>query len=314
LSPIPDCAPDERGARAEQECAVAVIESRTAVGAVTRRTAVPSVFRRFRIGPVLSVLFLLFLLVAIIAPALLTSYGPLAVDPANSLQAPSVAHWFGTDQSGRDIYTRVVYGARPSLSIGIAATALGMAIAVVLGVAGGLGGKVLDAIIGRVLEILFAFPALLLALLFVAIFGASVTSLIIAVGLGSAPGYARMVRGQVIAVKNAPYVEASYVLGHSRTRILRQTILPNAMRPLIVLGTLGIGQSIVWASSLSFLGLGAAPPSPEWGAMLAAGRDFISTAWWVEFFPGAMIVLVTLATTSLGRYIQRRLEGRGDDA
>ena len=184
----------------------------------------------------------------------------------------------------------------------------------VLGALAGLGGKVLDAVIGRFLEILFAFPALLLALLFVTIFGASVTSLIISVGLGSAPGYARMVRGQIISVKNSPYVEASYVLGHSWWRVFRQTILPNAMRPLLVLGTLGIGQSIVWASSLSFLGLGAAPPAPEWGAMLADGREFIATAWWVELFPGAMIVLVTLATTSLGRYLQHRLEGRGVSA
>jgi peptide/nickel transport system permease protein len=295
---------------------VTTIDSRTALvgSASVRRVRASASFRRWRVGPILSVLFLLFLLTAVIAPALLTQSQPLAVDPANSLQAPSLNHLFGTDESGRDVFTRVVYGAAPSLSIGVVATALGILIAVVLGALAGLGGKVVDAVIGRFLEILFAFPALLLALLFVTIFGASVTSLIISVGLGSAPGYARMVRGQIISVKNAPYVEASYVLGHSSWRVLRRTILPNAMRPLLVLATLGIGQSIVWASSLSFLGLGAAPPAPEWGAMLADGRDFISTAWWVELFPGAMIVLVTLATTSLGRYLQRRLEGRGADA
>jgi peptide/nickel transport system permease protein len=270
--------------------------------------------RGIRVGPILSLLFLLFLLVAVVAPAALTHYQPLAVDPLHSLQAPSAAHWFGTDQSGRDIFARVVYGAAPSLSIGVIATALGLVVAVILGVLAGLAGRIVDSVVSRILEILFAFPSLLLALLFVTIFGASVPSLIISVGLGSAPGYARMVRGQVIAVKNASYVEASYVLGHSWFRILVRNILPNAMRPLLVLGTLGIGQSIVWASSLSFLGLGAAPPAPEWGAMLAAGRDFISSAWWAEFFPGAMIVLVTLATTSLGRYLSRRLEGRGADA
>ena len=292
------------------------IDSRTALvgSASARPVRAPAVFRRLRVGPILSLLFLLFLLTAVIDPSLLAHFQPLAVDPAKSLEAPSIGHLFGTDESGRDVFSRVVYGAAPSLSIGVAATALGIVIAVVLGALAGLGGKVVDAVIGRFLEILFAFPALLLALLFVTIFGASVTSLIISVGLGSAPGYARMVRGQIISVKNAPYVEASYVLGHSSWRILRRTILPNAMRPLLVLGTLGIGQSIVWASSLSFLGLGAAPPAPEWGAMLADGRDFISTAWWVELFPGAMIVLVTLATTSLGRYLQRRLEGRGSDA
>ena len=239
-------------------------ESSTAlVGAGAAREARPrTAFRRLRVGPVLSVLFLLFLLTAVVAPSLLAHYQPLAVDPARSLEAPSLAHLFGTDESGRDVFSRVVYGAAPSLSIGVAATALGILVAVVLGALAGLGGRVIDAVIGRFLEILFAFPALLLALLFVTIFGASVTSLIISVGLGSAPGYARMVRGQVISVKNAPYVEASYVLGHPWWRILRRTILPNAMRPLLVLGTLGIGQAIVWASSLSFLGLGAAPPAP----------------------------------------------------
>jgi peptide/nickel transport system permease protein len=287
------------------------IDSRsTVVSAAVAPRARTTSLRLPRIGPVLSVLFLLFLAVAVVDPSILTHYQPLAIDPAHSLEAPSFAHWFGTDPSGRDIFARVVYGAAPSLSIGVAATALGMAVAVVLGVIGGLGGRFVDGAVSRVLEVLFAF----LALLFVTIFGASVPSLIISVGLGSAPGYARMVRGQVIAVKNASYVEASYVLGHSRARVLRQTILPNAMRPLLVLGTLGIGQSIVWASSLSFLGLGAAPPAPEWGAMLAAGRDFISSAWWAELFPGAMIVLVTLATTSLGRHLQRRLEGRGSEA
>ncbi|HEX4444219.1 MAG TPA: ABC transporter permease [Galbitalea sp.] len=285
------------------------------LGAGTSRPVpTASAFRRLRIGPILSVLFLLFLVVAVVDPSLLAHYQPLAVDPAKSLEAPSVAHLFGTDESGRDVFSRVVYGATPSLSIGLAATALGLAIAIVLGALAGLGGRVVDAIIGRILEILFAFPALLLALLFVTIFGASVESLIISVGLGSAPGYARMVRGQILAVKSSPYVEASYVLGHSRWRVLGRTVLPNAMRPLLVLATLGIGQSIIWASSLSFLGLGAAPPAPEWGAMLADGREFISTAWWVELFPGAMIVFVTLATTSLGRYLQRRLEGRGADA
>ncbi len=292
------------------------IESSSAlVGSASARAPRSArVFRRLRVGPILSVLFLLFLLTAVIDPALLAHYQPLAVDPAKSLEAPSITHIFGTDESGRDVFSRVVYGATPSLSIGLAATVLGLVIAVVLGALAALGGKVIDTVIGRFLEILFAFPALLLALLFVTIFGASVTSLIISVGLGSAPGYARMVRGQILSVRNSPYVEASFVLGHSPWRVLRRTILPNAMRPLLVLGTLGIGQSIVWASSLSFLGLGAAPPAPEWGAMLADGREFISTAWWVELFPGAMIVLVTLATTSLGRYLQRRLEGRGADA
>lgn len=282
-------------------------ETRTRVASPGRS---PHLLRRVPVAVILSALFLLFLLVAVFFPEWLTPYKPLTINPTDTLLPPSLQHPFGTDQSGRDIFARVVYGSGASLSIGVLATALALALAVVLGVISGLGGKVADGVVSRLLEILFAFPALLLALLVVTMFGASVGSLILAVGIGSAPGYARMVRGQVLAVRNSPYVEAAVVLGHPRWRIITTTILPNAMRPLIVLATLGIGQSIVWASSLSFLGLGAAPPAPEWGAMLAAGRDFISTSWWIEFFPGTIIVLITLSTTALGRYLQRRLEGR----
>jgi peptide/nickel transport system permease protein len=266
--------------------------------------------RRLTPGVVLAWLVLAFLAISVTFPGLLAHEGPLAVNPAHALQGPSLSHLFGTDQSGRDVFSRVVYGARESLPIGIAATAVGLVIAIVLGFAAALGGRWADAVISRFLEVLFAFPSLLLGLLFVAMFGAGVGSLIIAVGIGSAPGYARMIRGQVIAVKHAPYVEAARILGHSRLRIMLGSIFPNAMRPLLVLGTLGIGQSIVWASALSFLGLGAAPPAPEWGAMLAAGRDFISSAWWLEFFPGAVIVATALAATALGRHLQRRMEGR----
>jgi peptide/nickel transport system permease protein len=278
------------------------------VGGTDRLTEAGS--RRLRPGVTLSVLFLLALLVAVAFPSLLTHQHPLTINPTQTLLGPSWRHFLGTDASGRDQFSRVVYGARSSLSIGVAATGLGLAGAIVLGLLAGLGGRAVDVVVSRVLEVLFAFPALLLALLLVSILGASVSTLIFAVGLGSVPGYARMIRGQVIAVRHAPYVEAEAVLGHSRWRIVSRTIFPNAMRPLIVLATLGVGQSIVWASSLSFLGLGTAPPAPEWGAMLAAGRDFVSTAWWLEFWPGVMIVLFTLSTTAIGRYLQRRIEGK----
>jgi peptide/nickel transport system permease protein len=273
-------------------------------GVTTART------HRVRPGALISVLFLLVLAAAVAFPSVLSPYNPLTVNPARAFLGPSLHHLFGTDPSGRDQFSRVVYGARSSLSIGLLATALGMGGAIVLGLLAGLGGRATDFVISRVLEVLFAFPALLLALLLVSLLGASVTTLVFAVGLGSVPGYARMIRGQVMAVRNAPYVEAAAVFGHSRWQVISRTIFPNAMRPLIVLATLGVGQSIVWASTLSFLGLGAAPPAPEWGALLSAGRDYVSTAWWLEFFPGAVIVAFTLATTALGRYLQRRMEGR----
>ncbi len=170
----------------------------------------------------------------------------------------------------------------------------------------------MDAAISRILEVLFAFPGLLLALLLFAVYGGSVTTAIFAVGIATAPGYARLIRAQALAVRSSPYVEASRALGHSPARIVRRTIFPNAMRPLVALTMMGIGQSIVWVSSLSFLGLGAQPPAPEWGSMLAQGRDYVSTAWWLALFPGLAIVTATVAFTVLGRYLQQRAEGRLD--
>ncbi|RSC25676.1 ABC transporter permease [Pseudomonas putida] len=262
------------------------------------------------LGVSLAILFLLALLLAALAPGLFTRIDPLAIVPREAFQAPSWTHWLGTDQSGRDIFARIVHGARQSLLIGVAATLLSMAIAVSLGLLGGLGGARVDRGVGWLLEVLFAFPSLVLALLFVAVFGSGVGPLIIATGLGGAPGYARMVRGQVLAVRNSGYIEAARALGHPTARIVLRQLLPNAMRPLVVTLTMGVGQAIVWASALSFLGLGARPPAPEWGTMLSMGRDFIASAWWLTFFPGLFIVLTTLATTAAGRYLQHRLEGR----
>src|SRR6266700_6359196 len=184
-----------------------------------------------------------------------------------------------------------------------------MGIATILGFLGGLAGGIVDIVIARVLEVAFAFPVLLLALLLIAIYGPSLQTEIIAVGIGSAPGYARMVRGQVLAVRKAAFIEAATALGHDRVAVIGRHLFPNAMRPLVAMITLGVGQSIVWASGLAFLGLGVAPPSPEWGALLDSGRLYITTSWWLEILPGAVIVLVALSATALGRTLQHRLEG-----
>nr|BFE70448.1 hypothetical protein GCM10020092_037490 [Actinoplanes digitatis] len=178
-----------------------------------------------------------------------------------------------------------------------------------LGFTAALSGGVVDAVITRVIEVAFAFPALLLGLLVITIRGPSLATEIVAVGIGSAPGYARMVRGQVLAVRQAGFMEAASALGHRRFPIWRRHLFPNAMRPLVAVVTLGIGQSIVWASGLSFLGLGVPPPSPEWGALLDAGRLHITTSWWLEILPGLVIVLVALSVTALGRTLQNRLGG-----
>ena len=282
-------------------------------------TADPPVLRRglelpraatlLRPGVILAGLVVAFFVVAAIAPALLSSGDPDKINLDAVLQPPAIDHVFGTDQSGRDLYTRVIYGARESLLIGFGATALAMVLAIALGGVAGLAGGVVDGVVNRGIEVLFAFPVLMLALLFVAVFGPSVRTEIIAVGISSAPGYARMIRGQVMAVRDSGYVEAARALGHPYGRVVGVHIFPNAMRPLVVVATLGVGQSIVWASGLAFLGLGVPPPSPEWGALLDAGRDYITKAWWLEVMPGLAIVLFALSLTTIGRWLQRRLEG-----
>lgn len=252
----------------------------------------------------------LLFLIAAVAPELLQTHNAFKVDLNATLQPPSLAHLLGTDQAGRDLYSRVVKGAGQSLSIGIGATALSMTLATLLGVTAGLSGRLVDGAISRLLDTLFAFPTLFLALLFVTVFGTTVTTQIVAVGIGTAPGYSRMIRGQVLAVRGAAYVEAARALGHPFGRIVRQHIFPNAMRPLVAMLTLGVGQSIIWASGLAFLGLGVAPPSPEWGALLDAGRNYIIRAWWLEVMPGLAIVSFALSVTVIGRHLQDRLEGK----
>ncbi|GIJ47845.1 ABC transporter permease [Virgisporangium aliadipatigenens] len=261
------------------------------------------------LGTVLSLLVVTWVLTAALAPSVLTDGSPTAIDLHATLLPPSWEHPFGTDDAGRDLLTRVIHGSRQSLGIGLGATALAFLIALVLGFTAALAGGVVDAAITRVLEVAFAFPALLLALLVISVRGPSLATVVVAVGIGSAPGYARMVRGQVLAVRQAGYIEAAAALGHSRFAVIRRHLFPNAVRPLVAVATLGVGQSIVWASGLSFLGLGVAPPSSEWGALLDAGRLHITTSWWLEILPGVVIVLVTLAVTTLGRTLQRRLEG-----
>ncbi|SNB70914.1 peptide/nickel transport system permease protein [Arboricoccus pini] len=257
----------------------------------------------------LSVLVALFFVAAAITPAALSTHSPFDTDLLSSLTPPASDHLLGTDDIGRDLYSRIIWGTRQSLLIGLGAMAVALTSATVLGFAAALAPRWIAEPIDRILEILLAFPTLLLALLFVALLGPSATSLLFSVGIGTAPGYARLIRAQTLKVKSSGYVEAAWALGHPGHTIFRQHIAPNAFRPLVALFALGIGQSVVWASGLSFLGLGVAPPSPEWGALLEAGKANITVAWWLEIFPGVAIVFVALSFTQIGRYIQDRLEG-----
>ncbi|MFJ5158943.1 ABC transporter permease [Pantoea sp. NPDC088449] len=261
------------------------------------------------VSVLLSGIVALFFIVAALTPGALATHDPFATDLYRALQAPSWANWLGTDDIGRDLYSRIIWGTRQSLLIGIGAMAIALFGAIVLGFSAALGPRWLAEPVNRLLEILLAFPTLLLALLFVALLGPSASSLLISVGIGTAPGYARLVSAQALQVKQSGYVEAARALGHPWHRLFIQHIAPNVFRPLFSLVALGIGQSVVWASGLSFLGLGVVPPSPEWGALLEAGKINVTVAWWLEVLPGIAIVLVALSFTQIGRYIQQRAEG-----
>ncbi len=264
---------------------------------------------RLKAGELLALVFVGLLLLASVTPAILAPLDPTAVSPLDAFQPPSPGHPFGTDESGRDVYTRVVHGTGSSLLIGLAATAIGLGTAVVLAVLAVAGGRVADALVGRTIEVLFAFPALLSALLVILVMGPGPVAATVAVGLSTAPGYARIIRTSLLSVRASGFVEAARLLGHPPARVFTATILPNALAPLLALATLGIGQAVVWASSLSFLGLGAQPPAPEWGAMLASARVYLTSAWWLTAFPGLVIVATTLAATVLGRSLDARTRG-----
>lgn len=256
----------------------------------------------------LALLALLALCAAV--PSLLSPADPLAVDPVNAFAPPSAAHLFGTDDSGRDVLSRVIFGARDSLTIGVVATLVGLIAGLLLGsLAGGSRGRATAAvrfIADRLIEALFSFPGLLLALLIISVRGPGVSSVVIAVAISTAPGYARMVRGSVRQLLGSGPVEASRLQGDSSLRVWARLVLPETMRPVLVLATLGVGHAVILAAALGFLGLGTPPPTPEWGAMLNAGRPYLTKAWWLTFFPGFAILLVGISTTVLGRALERQ--------
>ena len=265
-------------------------------------------FQNARPSLYLAILFLAIIAVAAVHPQALTQLDPNNIDPDNAFTAPSAAHWFGTDQNGRDTFARVVYGTRASLAVGIGAIFIALALGAVIGVGGVIGGRWLDRGARRLIEVLYVFPALILALICIALLGPSAQTLAMAVGIGGAAGYARIIRAQTLVVTGSDYISAAQALGHSPGRILRRTILPNIARPLLPLFTLGVAQSIVWATGLSFLGLGVQPPSSEWGAMLSDSRDYTAMAWWLTVFPGATIATTALSLTAIGRTLRMRLD------
>ncbi|MFA1822747.1 ABC transporter permease [Virgibacillus oceani] len=245
------------------------------------------------------VTILLFILLSTIGP-LLTPYDPVDQNLINNFQSPSMGHWLGTDNLGRDLLTRVIYGARISFQISIVSVGLGLLGGLILGGISGYYGKKIDTIIMRFIDIMLAFPGILLAIAIVAVLGNGVLNTMIAVAIFTIPEFARIFRGSVISIKEQEYIEASKAIGFSDFKIIFRHITPNALSPLIVQATQLMGTSILIASGLSFIGLGVQPPNPEWGAMLSGAREYLSTYSMLAIAPGVAITLVVLSFSLVG--------------
>ncbi|MGH7323462.1 MAG: ABC transporter permease [Candidatus Rokuibacteriota bacterium] len=247
--------------------------------------------------------------VALLAPWL-APYDPIKVNPAEALTRPGVAHPLGTDQYGRDILSRVIVGARLSLLTGLGAVAIALAVGIVLGLLSGVVGGWTDLLSMRLIDIMMAFPSILMALVVVAVLGQGTVNVMVAVGVSLVPAFVRLVRGDVLAVKENVYVEAARALGCSQGRLALRHVLPNVLAPLIVLSTVAIAWSIILGASLSFLGLGPRPPIPEWGIDLSNGRSYLLRAWWISSVPGFCIMLTVVAVNLVGDALRDELDPR----
>ncbi|WP_422484565.1 ABC transporter permease [Gudongella sp. DL1XJH-153] len=265
--------------------------------------------RMARFGGVVILVVLLF---AIFAP-IIAPYEYDAMNLPEMLKAPSADNIFGTDEFGRDIFSRIIYGSRISLKVGFLAVGISMLIGTTLGALAGFYGGVIDLIISGITDIAWSFPVTLLAIAFVAALGPSLTNLIIALAIVSWSGFARLVRGQFLSLREKEFVEAARSLGMSDSRIILKHILPNAFAPIIVLTSLEVPKAIIIEASLSFLGLGAQPPAPSWGSIMSSGRDYIMEAPWVSFFPGIMIALIVLGFNLFGDALRDTLDPRLKD-
>ncbi|MBM7043968.1 MULTISPECIES: ABC transporter permease [Rhizobium] len=259
---------------------------------------------RGRPGFVLALAFILFILLAAVAPAILTGFDPYATAPLQKLRPPSFAHWFGTDELGRDLYTRVIYGAGLSVQAALLAVSIAFIGGSSLGLFAGFFGGRIDACIMRLIDVLLALPGLLLALAIVTAIGFGTLPVAVAVGFGILPGFARTMRAEVMRVKTLAYVEAARLGGAGWGRILVNHILPNCLGAVIVLATLDFGVAILVASGLSFLGFGAAPPAAEWGTLIANGRKFLVTASWLSLLPGLFVALAVFALNHISRTLE----------
>lgn len=283
---------------------------------MTASTASPLTSRtRLRVPPirvfpaVLAALALVIVAAALI-PGVLTGTSPLESDPRAVLLPPSLEHPFGTDQIGRDQFARVVHGAQYSLSIGVGAIVLAAVAGLLIGTFSALAPRIVDEAITRFLDVVNAFPEVLLALVVIAVVGPGPVNVLVAIGVASIPRFARVVRSQVFVLRHSGWVEVATTQGLSYPRRVVKHIVPNVLGPVVVLATIGTGTAMIAAAGLSFLRLGPQPPIPEWGAMLSESRDYVQLGWWLAVFPGLAILTTVAVVTLIGRRAQRRFEGR----
>jgi peptide/nickel transport system permease protein len=270
------------------------------------------VWRQLRLNraAMIGAALVLFEIVLALTAPWITPYDPFDQNPLAALQAPSREHLFGTDDTGRDLFSRVIYGTQISLRVGLISVGIGGGIGIVLGIIAGYRGGVLDNAIMRVMDLLLAFPGILLALAIIAILGPGLFNVMIAVGISSIPYYTCVARGSALALRDREFVLGARAIGCGDAHITRRYILPNVLPPLIVLATLGIASAILTAAGLSFIGLGAVPPAPEWGAILTLGRKYINQAWWYTTFPGLAIAITVLGINMLGDALRDALDPR----
>jgi peptide/nickel transport system permease protein len=267
------------------------------------------IFSKNKAAVVGGAIILFYILIALFAP-LLAAHDPFEIQLDKKLQQPSFEHWMGTDDKGRDIMARILYGSRLSMGIGFAAVSFGAFFGIIMGLAAGYYGGWVDTMISRILDVMLAFPGILLALAIISALGPSLVNVMIAVGIFSVPLFARVVRGSTLETKKLEYIDAIRSLGANDGTIIFKHILPNILSPIIIQGTLRLATAILSAAGLSFLGLGAQPPSPEWGTMLSSGRDFLFSAPYIALFPGLAISVLVLGFNLFGDGLRDALDPR----
>ena len=262
--------------------------------------------RTYPVGVWVAAVFLLLLGFSMAFPHLITRFDPLNSDVAEVLQPPSFQHWFGTDSIGRDVFARVIYGARYSLLIGLASMLMSLLVGLILGMGAGMSRTVADEALSRVFDVLSAFPPVLLSLFVITYLGQGIINIAVAVGIAGIPKFGRVIRAQTLSVRRADYVKYAVTYGLSPSRTFFKHVLPNVLSVVPVIATMDIGSVVISVAALSFLGLGPQPPTPEWGVMLAEGRDALRVAWWPSVFPGLSITLTVIAFSVIGRFLRQQ--------